>query len=245
MLGQISIAVPSKGRFDCVSTNVKNQILVVDKSETDLYKEFNPNFEILECPNFNNLALKRNWILDKFKNVFMLDDDIVSVHKLYDSEEDVFLNSEESNNIIQFAYQKALDLGIYLFGFNNSPQLVHFNAMKPFMFKGFINGCAMGVISNEKLKFTEKTIAVEDYYINLLNAYHFRINLIDKRFCFKQKDKKTFLEKGGQSTNRTLETEKQDSLFLRKTFGESIILKKERNKVEKSHQYQRQLNIKI
>lgn len=245
MCEKVSIAIPTKGRFDAVITNVKNQILIVDKSEIDIYREHNPDAEILECPNFNNLALKRNWILDKFKDVFMLDDDIIAVHKLYDSNEDVFLNPEESNKIIQDAYKRALDLEIHLFGFNNSPQLIHYNAMKPFMFKGFINGCAMGIISNEKIRFTDKTVAVEDYYINLLNAYHFRRNFIDKRFCFKQVDKKTFLEKGGQSTNRTLDTEKQDSMFLRRVFGESIILKKERNKVEKSHQYQRQLNITI
>ena len=245
MLEKISIAVPTKGRHDCVLTNVEGQILIVDKNEVGIYKEFNPNSEIIECPNFKSLSSKRNWILDKFKDVFMLDDDIVSVMRLYDSNEEVFLTPSNANKIIQDAYLRSLDLGLYLFGFNNSPQLVHFNSMKPFMFKGFINGCAMGIVSNPKLRFTEQTVAVEDYYINLLNAYHFRKNFIDKRFCFKQKDKGTFLEKGGQSTNRTLETEKQDSLYLRRMFGESIILKKERNKVEKSHQYQRQLNITI
>jgi hypothetical protein len=245
MLEQISIVIPTKGRPDLISTNVESQILIVDKCEFELYKEHNPNSEICICPDFNSLALKRNWILDKFGDVFMLDDDIISVMNLTDNNEETFLSSVESKNRIQWIYEKAIDLNIYLFGFNNSPQLIHYNAMKPIMFKGFINGSAIGIRKNEKLRFTEKTIAVEDYYINLLNAYLFRKNLIDKRFCFKQKDKSTFISKGGQSKNRTLETEKRDSLFLRKMFGESIVIKKQRNLKEKSNEYQRQLNIRL
>lgn len=244
-LEQISIVIPTKGRWDSIITNIESQILIVDENEYELYKEFNPNAEICVCPNFNSLAKKRNWILDKFEDVFMLDDDIICVMNLTDSIDEKVLTPENAKKIIQWIYEKAIDLDIFLFGFNNSPEPIHFNAMKPLMFKGFINGSAIGLRKNDKLRFTEKTVAVEDYYINLLNAYLFRKNLIDKRFCFKQKDKSTFIQKGGQSKNRTLETEKRDSLFLRLMFGESIVIKKQRNLKEKSTQYQRQLNIRL
>lgn len=242
---QISIVVPTKGRWGSTITNVDSQILIVDTNEFELYKDFNSKAEICVCPNFNSLAKKRNWILDKFGDVFMLDDDIISIMNLTDSEDETILTPEQAKNKIQWLYEKSIDLDVFLFGFNNSPEPVHFNAMKPLMFKGFINGSAIGLRKNEKLRFTENTVAVEDYYINLLNAYLFRRNLIDKRFCFKQKDKSTFIQNGGQSKNRTLETEKKDSLYLRKMFGESIIIKKQRNLKEKSTQYQRQLNIRL
>ena len=50
---------------------------------------------------------------------------------------------------------------------------------------------------------------------------------------------------GGQTGKRTLETEKFDTLYLKKMFGDSIQLKKEKNKTKQLHEYQRELRIKL
>ena len=241
---KLSIVVPTKGRHDCVKTEVRNQILVVDSSEKELYENHN-ECEIEVCPDFKSLAKKRNWILTRFGNVFMLDDDIVTIERMQDGEEDYLLSPAEAEILIRKTADRAIDAGCYLFGFNNDANPAHYNAMKPIMLKGFINGCAMGVLRGGDLFFSERVVAAEDYWINLLNAYKHRICFIDKRYVFKQEAGSTFVKKGGQAGNRTLETEKRDSLFLRAHFGESIQLKKKRYVTGKSSQYERSLNIRL
>jgi len=241
---KLSIVIPTKGRHDAVKTQVRNQILIVDKSEQDLYKS-NNECEIDVCPDFKSLSKKRNWILERFGNVFMIDDDIVTVERMQDGEQDYLLTPAEAELLIKKTADRAIDIGCYLFGFNNDANPAHYNAMKPFMLKGFINGCAMGLLEGGKLFFSEKVVAAEDYWINLLNAYKHRTCLIDKRYVFKQEAGSTFIKRGGQAANRTLETEKMDSLFLRSHFGESIQLKKKRYVTGKSTQYERSLNIRL
>lgn len=242
MSERLFIAVPTKGRAGMVTTNVPGQILVVDQSQREMYSELNRGAEIEVCPNFKSLAEKRNWIVDRFGHVFMLDDDIEKVIDMTTSKQ---ITPDLAKKRIVWLYELALELGISLFGFNNSPSPKHYNAMKPIVFKGFINGAAIGVIKNDKLRFTKETVAAEDYYINLINAYHFRRNLIDKRFCFKQNEAQTFVSPGGQSLNRTMETEKNDTFFLRKMFGESVILKNDIYTPDDSNPYARQLNIRL
>lgn len=242
MSDQLHIVIPTKSRPDSVLTNISGQILVVDESEKDLYHQENK----IICPNFSSLAKKRNWIIETFCDVFMVDDDIVSCQRLYEHEYKTFnLTPDEQRKIIENAYFQAKEIGAFLFGFNNDPAPVHFNAMKPFMLNGYINGSAIGIISGGKLRFSEKITAAESHYINLLNSHLNRFNFIDKRFCFKQEKDSTFKKNGGQQLNRTLETEKRDTLFLRLIFGEAVQLKKKKNKTLQIHEYQRQIKQKI
>ena len=192
-------------------------ILVVDIKELNEYKKYN-NCEIVTHNSLRSLAEIRQFIYKKYKDVFMVDDDIVSVERLYTTS-DSKLNEEEIYNLIQKTYQQAKSIKAALFGFNNNPSPTHYNQHKPFMMKGYINGSSFGIIENDHLYFSNKTVACESHWINLLNAYHNRFNFIDKRFHFRQKTDSTFKLEGGQTGKRTLETEKQDTLFLRRIFG--------------------------
>lgn len=246
-LEKLHIVIPTKGRFKNILTKVEGQILIVDKSEVDQYRKYNQDSEIVECPEFTSLAKKRNWILDKFKNVFMIDDDIITVQRIYGGikGKDYILTPAEARQRIEACQIQAQQIGAFLYGFNNDPTPKHYNAMKPYMLTGYINGCAIGINSGGGLNYSQKTVGAEDHYINLLNAHKNRICFIDKRFAFKQERDSTFYKNGGQALNRTLEQEKRDCLFLRQVFGESVILKKQVNKTNAIHQYQRQLKIRL
>jgi hypothetical protein len=239
---ELKIIIPSRKRAESVLTECDNAILLVDEKEFEEYKKFN-NLEIHTHPSLNNLAQIRQFALQKYKNVFFIDDDIVSIERTYQTTGK--LNGKEVYELIIKTADQAKELGASLFGFNNDPSPTHYNQHKPFMLNGYINGCAFGILENSGLYFNKKTTACESHWINLLNAYKNRFCFIDKRYHFRQKTNSTFKLEGGQCGKRTLSSEKLDTLILRRAFGESVVLKKEQNKTKQQHEYQRQLNIRL
>jgi len=238
---KIKIVCPSSRRSGEILTDISNMIFCIDKKEKNTYREKNPNIEIITHPGLKNLSEIRQFIYEKFGDVFMVDDDIIEVRRLYVT--DIMkLTPDESYKLIQKTYNMAKDIGAYLFGFNCAPKPLHFNQHKPFLLNGFINGCAIGLLKNKNLYFDKHTVACESHWITLLNAYYNRFCFIDKRFCFTQEASSTFLKPGGQTGKRTLATEKADTLFLQKKFGSSV---KITNKVNKLHKYQRKVNIRL
>lgn len=236
----IPIVIPSSNRADRVLTKIKDMILCVPEDQEQDYRRFNPNTEIITHPEINGLAMKRNWIIQQYDDVFMVDDDIQYIERVY-TRENRFMSPQEANNTIQDLYQKAIALDAHLFGFSEDANPLHYNQYKPIVLKGYINGCAFGIRKSDKLYFTDTVVAVEDYWINLLNLYHHRYPLIDTRFCFAQKPNSTFSSSGGLALHRTMETEKRDTLYLRATFGEVVEIKKIKPGAKKFHQYQRKI----
>lgn len=244
MANEIKIICPSRKRAKSVHTKIDNLILLVEKKELKEYKKHNQDLEIITHDNLNSLSKIRQFVYDKFGDVFMVDDDIVSVERLYTTADSI-LSKKEVFNLIQDTYYNANSINAKLFGFNNDPSPTHYNQHKPFMLKGYINACAIGLIEDDNLFFNDNIIASEDFWISLLNSYYNRYNFIDKRFHFRQKTNSTFILKGGQAGKRTLSSEKSDLLILRENFGDSVQIKKTQNKTKALHQYQRILNVKL
>jgi len=238
-MSEVNIVIPTAGRAANVLTEIEGQILCVPEKEKAEYIEHNTG-EIITHPPLKNLAQKRNWIYQKFGDVFMVDDDIVSVERVY-VHVDAILDSTEARKIIQKTYNLAKAIGAKIFGFCEDPNPNHYNPYKPLMLKGFINGCAIGMLQDDNLYFTDRTTAAESHWINLLNMYYNRYNLIDTRFHFRQKANSTFLGTGGQAANRTMASEMRDTLFLRQTFGESVVLRRKKKNAKQSHPYQRSI----
>ena len=226
---------------------VSNIIICVPENEVSEYRKYNKGILIEGHPgSVLGLSAKRQWICDNYGDVFMLDDDIISFNRVYfEKGEKAVINKVDSYEIIQAAYNSAKSAGVYLFGFSSNPGPINFNPLRPIEVVGYITGCAMGVISGSLLKFNSECVAVEDYYISLMNAYLYRKIWKDTRFSFGQK--KTMANVGGLANYRTLETEKRDTLFLRKKFGEAIVLKKEitggANKHNKLNEFARSMRL--
>jgi len=242
----INIIIPSAGRARRVLTSVDSAILYVPQSELTDYIANNPAVEIISHPDdqYKNLAEKRQGICDKFGNVFMIDDDIISVDRVYTGKEDKQpskLTPLEIKSLIDATATAAVDAGCYLFGFNNSPNPKHYYAQKPISLTSYINACAFGLHSSQKLYFTHRTTAAESHWINLLNIYAHRKSWCDQRFHFRQKANSTFRCIGGQSEHRTLDTERADTIFLRRMFGQAVTLKKRKADCAAVHQYQREI----
>lgn len=217
-------------------------IILVDQKEAKDYKDL--GFEIDTHESLSSLSKIREYAYRRYGDVFFVDDDIVSVERLYTTDNQI-LTPQEARDLIYETQYLSLQVGAKLYGFNSDPSPVHYNQHKPFMLMGYINGCAMGLNQSYNLYFDERTVACESHWICLLNAYFNRYCFIDKRYHFRQKADSTFTLEGGQTGRRTLESEMNDTLFLRRKFGNSVQIKKEVNKTKQLHEYQRVLNIKL
>lgn len=228
---KIKVIIPSHKRAERVKTldQVSNAAVCVPESQFDQYKAHNPDAEIIAHPDdIKGLAPKRQWIYEQFGNVFMLDDDITGVKRHYAAPgEPSDVDPDTAYEIIQHAGNMAHMLDIYLFGFNKNPMPLAYDEFKPIRLSGHITGCAFGMLKGSKhLKFNPDLVAVEDFYVSGLNAFYHRKCYLDTRFNFTQE--KTFINTGGLSDFRTEESERSDTLALKKLFGNTITVKKEK-----------------
>ena len=119
----LRIVIPSHKRHDRVFAKylVNDPIICVTKSQADIYKQFNPDCEIVTHPDdVVGLIPKRNWMAKHFRNLFMLDDDVDACKKLYTEkgESARIRDRNEITKIIENLYDIACMLDVHLFGFN-------------------------------------------------------------------------------------------------------------------------------
>jgi hypothetical protein len=242
---EIKIVIPSHLRADNVITKyaVDNAIICVPESQKEEYENHNIGSEVVAHPDsIKGLTMKRQWIYEKFKNVLMLDDDVMCIRKLYtEIGESEKMQPDEVYEVIQYIGNIAKLMGVYLFGLNKNAIPATYQELKPFQMTGLVNGGALGMLEGSKLEFNPEGTVVEDYQISCDNAYYHRKCLVDLRFAPVYKN--TFMNKGGCSQYRTKEIEKQDTLWLRKKYGEVIDLKKDTVLSKRKHEYMRTLNV--
>jgi hypothetical protein len=242
-MSDVAIVIPSAGRADKVLTKIAGAILFVPESEAAAYAENHPGAQIEAHADgaFANLAAKRQHIYSRWGSCFQVDDDIHHVRRVY-IEEDPYkhqMTPDEINELIQTTAYAARMAGCYLYGFNSSPVPAHYLPTKPIDMTAYINASAFGMHPSPSLYFTERTTAAESHWINLLNAYAHRKAWVDMRFHFRQAEGSTFTRPGGQTRHRTMDSERADTLFLRRMFGQAVQTKINRRQALKLHPYQR------
>lgn len=244
MAVKIDIVIPSHKRADRVITTecISNAIICVPESQYAEYKQHNPNNEIVCHPDtIIGLTLKRQWIYENFPNVFMIDDDIKHINRLYVGKgEKSAIDKDEAYDIVQYIGNCAKLAGCYLFGLSKEGNPLTYNDLKPISLTGVLNG-TIGLLEGSGLDFHPKAVVSEDYWISALNAYEHRKCWIDNRFSVV--GTKTFGNIGGCASYRTMEQEKADTLFLRQSFGTAIDLKKDTALAKRKHEFQRTLKI--
>lgn len=226
---EFKIVIPTKGRAKTITSHlyVSNCIICCPESEKEDYAKKCPNTEIVTHPDtLLGIGLKRQWIYEKFGDVFMMDDDLKGIMKMTAKKgESGSTTPEQAYWIIQGAGNMARLAGCFLFGFNNFVRPEHYHGHKPFALTGYINGCGIGMLreGQEHLKFNPAIKTNNDFYICGINAFHYRKSWIDKRYCFSQD---SFGDNtGGCAEIRTNEVEKKDYELLRTFFGAAIKLK--------------------
>lgn len=244
MAKEIKIIIPSHKRHDRVLSKnlVLNPILCVSESQAPLYKEHNPGFEIVEHPDsVIGLYAKRQWCYDYFGDLWMMDDDVVDIKKVYDDTYD--LTPTQRTKIFRNIYELACDLDVYLFGINKNPRPRHYSSHKPIRLSGAISGGCYGLRKSPNLYYNKNLTVMEYFWISLLNAFYNRKCLIDTRFAFIQKD--TFKNKGGIAEFRNQNVEERDYNELKRLFGDSIELKRDREASRVKTKFARTAHIRL
>ncbi len=224
-MNRIKIVVPSFNRPGTVLTHraVTVDAICVPESQGDMYREQGYGCEIVTHPDaMKGMPLKRQWIFDRFGDVFQVDDDIVSFIRMYVPvwRKDLKLTADEAREAIQSVYEVATEMGAYLFGVCPHADVRQFQPMQPFRVTGHINGAAFGLRAGSKIKTDARAKCVVDHVLTGLNAFHHRYMWRDDRFGIQTKD--TFVSRGGLAGIRTSETEQQDNQLLKKMFGDAM-----------------------
>ena len=120
----LPIVIPSHKRHDKVFAKklVLNPIICVAESQADLYRQYNPDCEIVTHPDdVIGLIPKRNWMAKHFGELFMIDDDVHAVKNLVveKGEPGVIRDPERVTEIINSLYELACMLDVHLFGFTS------------------------------------------------------------------------------------------------------------------------------
>lgn len=224
------IVIPSHKRADRVYTAnlLNNPIICVAESQREEYERYNPNAEIVCHPDsVIGLIPKRNWMVEHFGDIFMLDDDINCVRLNYIDIDDVLPCSTKDKDfiegIIYNLYDIAKCMGVNLFGFPNLTSPLQYDEFSPLSLSKNITGCSYGMISNDYLRWNENMKVKEDMWISCLAKYYDRKILVDNRYTFNQKN--TMISSGGLANMRNQETEDSSILTLKKHFGSSVKLK--------------------
>jgi len=225
------IVIPSHKRHDRVVSKklLIDPILCVEESQEAIYRDHNPGIEIVVHPDsVKGLMNKRQWMMDHFGDLFMVDDDVYFFSKTMamPGEAQQIKDPEFITNKIYQLHELAVLMGINLYGFTKNPRPEQYQEFKPFSLSNMITGCAYGLIKNdERIHYTKQSKLKEDFWISCLHKYYERKILVDNRYNFRQKD--TFINPGGLSEIRNTDEELRSMLFIRRNFGESITLKKD------------------
>lgn len=225
----LPIVIPSYKRADRVKSKrlVTNPIICVSESEREEYKLYNPEVEIVCHPDsVKGLIPKRNWMLNHFGELFMIDDDVVSFNRFFVEKGETLVVKDKvyTRLKIEQLYELAKMIDAPLFGFAKQSHVVTFKENAWFSLNKTITGCAYGAMNKENMKWNEELTLKEDFWISCMAKYHYRKVLVDNRFYFIQQD--TFTNAGGLSEFRNNKTELNNILEFRKTFGECVKLKK-------------------
>jgi hypothetical protein len=241
---ETAIVIPSHKRHDRVLTKkiVADAKICVPDSQLDSYKEHNPECEIVPHPDHViGLPAKRDWIYRHFGNVFMLDDDITKLQRVYSKDSYAINDPEVVRDIILQTAEAAKQSGAFLFGFSKNPNPSAYRSQEPIRLSGYITGCATGLLAGSNLYYDTRIKCNEDYWISCLNAHFHRIIYQDTRFVFEQKA--TFTSRGGLAEFRNIEAEKADFELLQKTFGDCIQLKIDTAQRKRKHPFEKTLRI--
>lgn len=227
---KIPIVIPSMSRAGQVTTlkMVTEAVLCVPQSQSSAYAEHYPDTEIIAHPDtIKGLPLKRQWINERFDTVFQMDDDLTGMFHMGvgPKEKQTWYTPVQVRDIIQGTYEAALELGCYVFGFNNVADVRMYNPLRPIQHTGFIPSGYIGFISWKKsqLFYNPEAYMVDDYWIICLNAYYNRYLFRDNRFGFSEVKNRN--NAGGQSVFRNWDNEKSGYELLRKYFGDVVRLK--------------------
>lgn len=222
---EMEVIIPSHKRAGRITTHKHVPgIICVPEAQGDDYRRLHPGETIVTHPdNIIGLCSKRNWIIQRWPNCFMIDDDTKGLVRTYlrpGTKRNYRMSRSEALDAIWATAQTCKNLGAYLFGLLPTLDARNYFPQKPFRLTGFCNACAMGVLEGSKITFDPRAVVKDEFYASCINAFHHRYMFVDERFTILQPG--VGKQTGGCSDYRTTEVEAASIAFLKEEFGDVV-----------------------
>ena len=244
----VPIIVPSHKRSKTLFApyTIANTEVCIPESQLAEYQSDHPDVKFVTHPDsVIGISAKRQWIYDKYGDVFMVDDDVTVVRRMmlppeYERTEEMEdfkdeLTPDEAYEVIQHLYELAKDMGAYVYGFTHVGNPKHVKPQTPFSFNSLLSGHCMGLLKSDKLAYPtdEGAKSCEDHYMCLLCAYYHRFWLVDNRYGFIRYP--TDKNSGGMADHRTIDQEKLAYQYMKEKFGDVVQLKDKTGEKRQGH----------
>lgn len=221
---ELTIVTPSMSRASVITVTkvVPSTILVVPPHQLEDYKKHNPKTEVVAHPKeCTDIGLVRFWIMNNWKNVFMLDDDVVQLRCNYTGKK--IEGERRILEIILNNYSISKQMGVKLWGFSNKMRPVLFSSQNPIQLSGYLNGSYTGYNEGHEMIWLdgEGLAIVDDMFFSAYNAHKWRKCYQDNRYAFITKE--NFTSDGGCSEYRTSDQMVVQTTKLQELFGAVIV----------------------
>lgn len=191
---------------------------VVAQSEKRAYER--AGRRVIAVPNNvqGNVCRVRNYILENFNPVLLLDDDIRRFGR-WSQQKNLKLDSDEAMEFIEHAFILARGLGARMWGMNLLPDKGAYREYTPLAFRAVVLGPVQG-FTNMDLRYDESLPLKEDYDLSLqvLNKYRRTLRFNMYHYVCGQ-----HTNVGGCATYRTMERERKQFALLQKKWGSDIV----------------------
>ena len=216
----LEILSPSYRRADSATTQdyLPACTYVVARSEKKAY--VSAGRRVIAVPDAvqGNVCRVRNYILDNFNPVLILDDDIRRFGR-WNCQENLKLDTNEAMQFIEHAFNLARQLKARMWGMNLLPDKGAYREYTPFAFRSVVLGPVQGFI-NMDLRYDEALSLKEDYDLSLqvLNKYRRTLRFNMYHYVCGQ-----HTNVGGCAVYRTMARERKQFLQLQKKWGSDIV----------------------
>jgi len=217
---KVEILSPSYRRAETSSTQdyLPACTYVVAQSEKKAYER--AGRRVIAVPNSvqGNVCRVRNYILENFNPVLILDDDIRRFGR-WNQQKNLKLDTDEAMEFIEHAFILAKSLGTRMWGMNLLPDKGAYREYTPLAMRSVILGPVQGFIGMD-LRYDESLPLKEDYDLSLqvLNKYRRTLRFNMYHYVCGQ-----HTNVGGCATYRTMDRERKQFVMLQKKWGSDIV----------------------
>jgi hypothetical protein len=213
------------GRVTAFEAFGDDLLLSVAESQVGAYRDAYPYAQIDPHPDdVVGLPAKKNWLHDRFGDVFIVDDDATQMIDMQDSTR---VPPAKARALIGQVADMAEQMGAYLFGFGDDGNPLHYQPAQPYRLTGVFAGGKFGLLAGSGLWWPNdpKYGLIEDVWMSALNAHVHRKCVRDVRHVLPTIAAwKGVPQPGGLGNVRTRAANREVGEFLKASFGDAIEL---------------------
>lgn len=196
----------------------EDMLLVVAEHQLPEYRWAYPSARFDPHPDaLDGLPLVRQWLYERFGDVFMVDDDVPAMID-YTGPVTAKVDRMHTVAMVNRLADQAQQMGAYLFGFSEERNPLHYRPHKPFRLTGVVRGRAMGLLAGARFFFPADRSVDDEMCLCGLNAYFHRFCLVDERYAMPG-DEYTV---GGLASRRNSNTLRTWVEKLQVMFGDAV-----------------------